>query len=119
MEQINLPSGEDFEDYCLRTFECFLQGDLFPYSLKETYRLAFASWDEAVNELMEIGVEGFSYQKNPDADDYQMCMQGFTHHVLMRDKSLNNRESMFSILLNTVVFVVVIIVVHFKLINLN
>ena len=56
MEQINLPSGEDFEDYCLRTFECFLQGDLFPYSLKETYRLAFASWDEAVNELMENGV---------------------------------------------------------------
>ena len=52
MEQINLPSGEDFEDFCLRTFECFLQGDLFPYSLKETYRLAFASWDEAVNELM-------------------------------------------------------------------
>ena len=48
MEPINLPSGEDFEDYCLRTFECFLQGDLFPYSLKETYRLAFASWDEAV-----------------------------------------------------------------------
>ena len=89
MEQINLPSGEDFEDYCLRTFECFLQGDLFPYSLKETYRLAFASWDEAVNELMENGVEGFSYQKNPDADDYQMCMQGFTHHVLMRDKSLD------------------------------
>ena len=89
MEQINLPSGEDFEGYCLRTFECFLQGDLFPYSLKETYRLAFASWDEAVNELMENGVEGFSYQKNPDADDYQMCMQGFTHHVLMRDKSLD------------------------------
>ena len=88
MEQINLPSG-DFEDFCLRTFECFLQGDLFPYSLKETYRLAFASWDEAVNELMENGVEGFSYQKNPDADDYQMCMQGFTHHVLMRDKSLD------------------------------
>ena len=34
-------------------------------------------------------MEGFSYQKNPDADDYQMCMQGFTHHVLMRDKSLD------------------------------
>ena len=72
MEQINLPSGEDFEDYCLRTFECFLQGDLFPYSLKETYRLAFASWDEAVNELMENGVEGFSYQKNP-TDERQVA----------------------------------------------
>ena len=89
MEPIKLSSGEDFEDYCLRTFECFLQGDLFPYSLKETFDLVFASWNEAVNELLEHGVEGFSYQKSLDADDYQLCMQGFTHHVLMRDKSLD------------------------------
>lgn len=88
MEPINLPSGEDFEDYCLRTFECFLQGDLFPYSLKETFDLVFASWNEAVNELLEHGVEGFSYQKSLDADDYQLCMEGFTQHVLLQDRTL-------------------------------
>ena len=88
MESFIMPSGEGFEDYCLRTFKCFLHGDLFPYSLRETYALAFSSWDEAVKELLENGVEGFSYQKSPDGDDYLMCMQGFTQHVVMQDKTL-------------------------------
>ena len=88
MESLSITTCKDFEDYCLRTFDLFLQGDLFPYSLKETYRLAFNSWEEAVNELLDNGVEGFSYQKSLNDDDYQLCMQGFTHHVLMKDKTL-------------------------------
>jgi hypothetical protein len=88
MESFILPSGEGFEDYCLRTFKCFLRGELFPYSLRETYTLVFTSWDEAVKELLENGVEGFSYQKCPDGDDYFLCMYGFTQHVVMQDKSL-------------------------------
>ena len=88
MESFRLPSGEDFEDYCLRTFKCFLHGDLFPYSLRETYTLVYSSWDEAVKELLENGVEGFCYQKSPDGDDYLLCMYGFTQHVVMQDKSL-------------------------------
>ena len=88
MEPFILPSGEGFEDYCLRTFKCFLRGELFPYSLRETYTLVFTSWDEAVKELVENGVEGFSYQKCPDGEDYFLCMYGFTQHVVMQDKSL-------------------------------
>ena len=88
MESFRLPSGEGFEDYCLRTFKCFLRGELFPYSLRETYTLVFTSWDEAVKELVENGVEGFSYQKCPDGEDYYLCMYGFTQHVVMQDKSL-------------------------------
>ncbi len=88
MDTISLSSCEDFEDYCLRTFEIFLQGDLFPYSLRETYNLAYSSWDEAVNDLVKNGVEGFSYQKSPDDDDYYLCMQGFTQHILTHEKSL-------------------------------
>ena len=70
MESLSITTCKDFEDYCLRTFDLFLQGDLFPYSLKETYRLAFNSWEEAVNELLDNGVEGFSYQKSLNDDDY-------------------------------------------------
>ena len=88
MEPIKISSCEDFEEFCFRTFECFLQGDLFPYSLRDTYHLAFSSWDEAVKELLEDGVEGFTYQKSQDGDDYQLCMQAFVHHVLLQDKEL-------------------------------
>ena len=88
MDSFRLPSGEGFEDYSLRTFECFLSGVLFPYSLRETYTLVYASWREAVKELTENGAEGFSYIKSPDGDDYLMCMQGFTQHIVMQDKSL-------------------------------
>lgn len=83
-----LPSGEEFEDYCLRTFKCLLHGEVFPYSLRETYTLGFTSWDEAVKELLENGVEGFCYQNSPDGDDYLLSMQGFAQHVAMQDKSL-------------------------------
>ena len=83
-----LPSGEEFEDYCLRTFKCLLHGEVFPYSLRETYTLGFTSWDEAVKELLENGVEGFCYQNSPDGDDYLLSMQGFAQHVVMQDKSL-------------------------------
>ena len=83
-----LPSGEDFEDYCLRTFKYLLHGEVFPYSLRETYTLGFTSWDEAVKELLENGVEGFCYQNSPDGDDYLLSMQGFAQHVAMQDKSL-------------------------------
>jgi len=83
-----LPSGEEFEDYCLRTFKCLLHGEVFPYSLRETYTLGFTSWDEAVKELLENGVEGFCYQNSPDDDDYLLSMQGFAQHVAMQDKSL-------------------------------
>ena len=38
MDSLSFTTCKDFEDYCLRTFDLFLQGDLFPYSLKETYR---------------------------------------------------------------------------------
>lgn len=88
MDTLRLSSCEDFEDFCLRAFERFLQGDLFPYSLKETYHLAFSSYEEAVKNLLANGTEGFSYQKSPDGSDYWLCMQGFTHHVLMQEKSL-------------------------------
>ena len=83
-----LSSEEEFEDYCLRTFKCLLHGEVFSYSLRETYTLGFTSWDEAVNELLENGVEGFSYQKSPDGDDYLLSMHGFTQHVVMQDKTL-------------------------------
>ena len=83
-----LPSGEEFEDYCLRTFKCLLHGEVFPYSLRETYTLGFTSWDEAVKELLENGVERFCYQNSPDGDDYLLSMQGFAQHVAMQDKSL-------------------------------
>ena len=83
-----MPSGEGFEDYSLRTLKCFLHGALFPYSMRETYTLVFSSWDEAVKELSEHGAEGFSYIKSPDSDDFLMCMQGFTQHVIMKDKTL-------------------------------
>ena len=83
-----LPSGEEFEDYCLRTFKSLLHGEVFPYILRETYTLGFTSWDEAVKELLENGVEGFCYQNSPDGDDYLLSMQGFAQHVVMQDKSL-------------------------------
>jgi len=54
-----MSSGEGFEDYCLRTFKTMLHGEMFPYSLRETYHLVFDSWDEAVNEINEYGVEGY------------------------------------------------------------
>lgn len=81
-------SGEDFEDYCLRTFKCMLHGDRFPYSLRETYHLVFASWNEAVKELIAHGVEGFSYQESPEGDDYLLSMHGFAQHVVMQDETL-------------------------------
>ena len=88
MKEFSLPSGEGFEEFCLRTFKCSLHGDLFPYSLKETYQLVYSSWDEAVKELLENGVEGFTYQISPDGDDYLLSFVGFTMHVVMQDKSL-------------------------------
>lgn len=81
-------SGEDFEDYCLRTFKCMLHGDRFPYSLRETYHLVFASWNEAVKELIAHGVEGFSYQESPEGDDYLLSMHGFAQLVVMQDETL-------------------------------
>ena len=83
-----LPSGEGFEDFCLRAFICSLHGDLFPYSLKETYQLVYSSWNAAVNELLENGIEGFCYKMSPDGDDYLLSFFGFTHYVVMKDKSL-------------------------------
>ena len=83
-----MSSGEGFEDYCLRTFKTMLHGEMFPYSLRETYHLVFDSWDEAVKEINEYGVEGYSYMESPDADDYLLSMCGFTRHVVMQDKSL-------------------------------
>lgn len=88
MSSLMMPSGEGFEDYSLRVFKHFLHGDLFPYSLRETYRLVYDSWDEAVKYLLENGIEGFSYQESPDGDDYLLSMHGFTQHVVMRDKTL-------------------------------
>ena len=88
MKEFCLPSGEGFEEFCLRTFKCSLHGDLFPYSLRETYQLVYSSWDEAVKELLENGVEGFTYQITPDGDDYLLSFVGFTMHVVMQDKSL-------------------------------
>ncbi len=88
MDSFIMPSGEGFEDYSLRTFKCLLHGELFPYSLRETYSLVFTSWDEAVKELLENGVEGFSYRKSADGDDYFLCMHGFAQHVVMQDKTL-------------------------------
>ena len=81
-------SGEGFEDYCLRTFKTMLHGEMFPYSLRETYHLVFNSWDEAVKEIDENGVEGYSYQKSQDNDDYFLSMCGFTYHVVLQDKTL-------------------------------
>lgn len=86
--EVLLSSCEDFEDYCLRTFDVFLGGDVFPYRLSDTYRLVYDSWEEAVQELMAHGIEGFSYQRDEEVDDYLMCMQGFTQHVLMHDTTL-------------------------------
>ena len=83
-----LSSGEEFEDYCLRTFKCLLHGEVFPYSLRETYTLGFTSWDEAVNELQKNGVEGYTYQEMPEDDDYFLSLHGFTQHVVMQDKTL-------------------------------
>ena len=88
MTMFVMSSGEGFEDYCLRTFKTMLHGEMFPYSLRETYHLVFDSWDEAVNEINEYGVEGYSYMESPDADDYLLSMCGFTRHVVMQDKSL-------------------------------
>ena len=83
-----LTTGENFEDYCLRVFDVFLGGDVFPYSLRETYSLVYDSWEAAVKELMTHGIEGFSYLRDVANDDYLMCMQGFTQHLLMHDKTL-------------------------------
>lgn len=88
MTMFVMSSGEGFEDYCLRTFKTMLHGEMFPYSLRETYHLVFDSWNEAVNEINEYGVEGYSYMESPDADDYLLSMCGFTRHVVMQDKSL-------------------------------
>lgn len=88
MTSNQLASGEEFEDYCLRTFKHLLHGEVFSYSLRETYTLGFTSWDEAVKELLEKGVEGFCYQKSSDDDDYLLSMHGFVQHVVMRDKTL-------------------------------
>ena len=86
--EVLLSSCEDFDDYCLRTFDVFLGGDVFPYRLSDTYRLVYDTWEEAVQELMAHGIEGFSYQRDEEVDDYLMCMQGFTQHVLMHDTTL-------------------------------
>ena len=88
MNEISLPSGEDFAEYYTRIFESFLNGDLFPFSLKETFSLVYPSWEEAEEELLENGAEGFSYMKSPDGDDYLMCPEGFTIHIVMKDRSL-------------------------------
>lgn len=88
MAEYFMTTGENFEDYCLRIFDVFLGGDVFPYSLRETYSLVYDSWEAAVKELMAHGIEGFSYQRDAANDDYLMCMQGFTQHVLMHDKTL-------------------------------
>lgn len=88
MESISLPSGEGFAEYYTRIFERFLNGDLFPFSLKETFSLVYSSLDEAEEELLANGVEGFSYVKSPAGDDYLMCPEGFTLHIVMKDKSL-------------------------------
>jgi hypothetical protein len=88
MENFTLPSGEGFEEYCLRTFKCSLHGNVFPYSLRETYHLVYSSWDEAVKELLENGVEGFTYQISPDGEDYLLSFVGFTMHVVMQDETL-------------------------------
>ena len=86
---VNLLSSEkEFEDYCLGAFKSMLHGEMFPYSLRGTYHLVFNSWDEAVNELQENGVEGYSYQEKPEDDDYFLSLHGFTQHVVMQDKTL-------------------------------
>lgn len=88
MTKYMMSSGEDFEDYCLRTFKCMLHGERFPYSLRETYHLVYASWNEAVKELMAHGAEGFSYQESPEGDDYLLSMHGFAQLIVMQDKTL-------------------------------
>ena len=88
MDAVLFSTCEEFEGFCLRSFESYMSGDLFPYSLRETYRLAFDTWEEAELELKVHGVDGFTYYKLPDGSDYQMCMQGFTQHVLMHERSL-------------------------------
>ena len=65
-----------------------LHGDRFPYSLRETYHLVFASWNEAVKELIAHGVEGFSYQESPEGDDYLLSMHGFAQLVVIKDETL-------------------------------
>ena len=76
---VNLLSSEkEFEDYCLGAFKSMLHGEMFPYSLRGTYYLVFNSWDDAVNELQENGAEGYSYQENPEDDDYLLSLHGFT-----------------------------------------
>ena len=52
------------------------------------YHLVYTSWNEAVKELLENGVEGFTYQMSSDGDDYLLSFVGFTQHVVMLDKSL-------------------------------
>ena len=88
MNEISLPSGEGFAEYYTRIFERFLNGDLFPFSLRETFSLVYPSWEEAEEELLENGAEGFSYVKSPDGEDYLMCPEGFTIHIVMKDRSL-------------------------------
>ena len=88
MDAVLFSTCEEFEGFCLRSFESYMSGDLFPYSLRETYRLAFDTWEEAELELKVHGVDGFTYYKLPDGSDYQMCMQGFTQHVLIHERSL-------------------------------
>ena len=86
---VNLLSSEkEFEDYCLGAFKSMLHGEMFPYSLRGTYYLVFNSWDDAVNELQENGAEGYSYQENPEDDDYLLSLHGFTQHIVMQDKTL-------------------------------
>ena len=60
MDTVLFSTCEEFEDFCLRCYECYMSGDLFPYSLRETYRLAFDTWEEAKDELIEHGVDGFN-----------------------------------------------------------
>lgn len=86
IESMSLSSLDDFEEYCLLAYRRFYQGDLFPYSLKETYHFVYSSWEEAEKEVMENGIEGFSYQRSDDGD-YLLCMHGFTVHLLMKDKT--------------------------------
>lgn len=83
-----ITSGEGFEDYCLRAFKNMLHGEMFPYSLKATFHLVFDSWEDAVREIDENGVEGYSYQESPEDDDYLLSMCGFTRHVVLQDKTL-------------------------------
>ena len=86
-EELMLSSGEKFEDYCERTFEDYLDGNLFPYSLRETYSLAYDTLEEAEERIVNEGVEGFSYHKCEDGD-YALCMQSFTEFIVLHEKTL-------------------------------